>query len=439
MTERVPRPAAPRRGGPAGGVIPALARLCILGSVPVSLVWYPLMRVEGVGTVTLGDGLFVLLWALVAAAVVRRGSIPAADKLPGGIVLLAFYLALCAGLGAAIGGGVNTPGRELVQFLKRFGFAAVLPLAMNMFASRSLRRASTVLVFLGTVAMTVFVLYPELRSLLPINETREDAGALAGLSVRPTGMITNPNDLAYFSVIALALLLALLRSNPGGGLRSAAVAGVAAAAALTSTVLSGSRSGVVGLVVGAGYFLLRARRSVLSKVLLLLAVLVAGLAGWRYSEEFRDRMRHAVEQGAREVNFSARLEAQRVSLTASLEHPAGVGYGNFAGAATGVGQGAAFDQLQGADSMYLDTLLGAGFAGLAFLVALLAVCWRHLRALGRASPAAADFLNSGFVAALTFGFATVSPMSVFISPIFFYLVGAAALLRPEGGAGPRAT
>ena len=84
------------------------------------------------------------------------------------------------------------------------------------------------------------------------------------------------------------------------------------------------------------------------------------------------------------------------------------------------------------DSVYLDTLLGAGFLGLACLLGLLHLAWRHVgRAAGPASRRGA-VLKGGLLAFLCFGTATVVPISVFLSPLFFSIVGAATYVDADG-------
>ena len=81
-------------------------------------------------------------------------------------------------------------------------------------------------------------------------------------------------------------------------------------------------------------------------------------------------------------------------------------------------------------------VIGAGFAGLLCLLALLWTAWRHVgRSLSPDDPGT-HVRRAGLVAFLAFGMATVVPVSVFLAPLFFSIIGSAAYGRAAALAEP---
>jgi O-antigen ligase len=301
--------------------------------------------------------------------------------------------------------------------MKRFGFAAILPLAAALFRSRGVARATRVLTVLCMAAMVLFTLRPELQAHLP-RPTTFDPSAMDD---RPTGLLTNPNDLAYASV-ALAVLHAAFLPRRAPQLERAVLAATLAGAAIC-VVSSGSRSGLIGSA-GALVFLTLAsgfRRR--SKVILLAVSGVVIAAGLSSSPLFHERIERFYRQRLGDENVSSRLEAQWIAVQASAGHPLGVGYQNFLSATWNLRKSYAFTT---SDSVYVDTLLGAGIPGLLVLLALLAATWRHA---SRRHDDARRIRQAGLVAFLLFGTAAVVPISVFLAPLFFWIPAAAALAR----------
>jgi len=146
------------------------------------------------------------------------------------------------------------------------------------------------------------------------------------------------------------------------------------------------------------------------------------MAGLSYSTVFEQRLSKAYHEGFSEENVSTRLDAQWLATRASLSHPFGVGY---TGLKRAMNETTSFG-LATTDSVYCDTLLGAGFAGLLCLLALLWTAWRHIALCLPARDPRAHALRSGLVAFVMFGAATVVPVSVYLAPLFFTLVGSAA-------------
>jgi O-antigen ligase len=269
----------------------------------------------------------------------------------------------------------------------------------------------------AVTALAIFTLFPELQNHLPRPDAWDDLFAAEGRAIGP---LTNPNDLAY-AAIALGILHgALLPGRPR--LADRALLAVVLAAAAYCIVTSGSRSGFLGLAAAVAFFLASSRVSLSSRVAVLAAAATMLVAGLTYSAVFESRLTRAYQQGLQEENVYTRLDAQALAARTALVYPLGVGYTDFARVSARTGERA----FTTSDSVYFDTLLGAGFLGLACLLALLYAAWRHISRTAGASSRRGAVLKGGLVAFLFFGTATVVPISVFLSPLFFSIVGAAA-------------
>lgn len=397
-----------------GGVVPFLGRLLLLAVIPFTIVWLPLTKLPGVGTVTASDAALMLLWAIVALDLLTFG-ISDLEHHTMTLLLLALFIALLAGVGGELGPARGSGAREFQLFMKRFGLAAVIPLAGVRFRSEAMGTWFRVLTLAGIAALVLFTVKPELTAMLP---RPEEFDAEAG--ERATGLGTNPNDLAY-TAIALAVLhgaFAARRRDLGARV----LLGVALTGAAACVVASGSRSGLLGGGVALAFYLVAARVHVSAKLAVAAIAVAAVIVGVSSSGVFQERLRRLAAHGAREQNVSARAEAQWVALKQSLDHPFGVGFRNIGRGA--YAQEASFT-FHTTDSVYFDTLVGAGLAGLLALLFLFWICWRHVARTGGASPSV-PVLHSGMVAFLAFGVATVVPISVFLSPLFFLIVSGAS-------------
>jgi hypothetical protein len=105
-----------------------------------------------------------------------------------------------------------------------------------------------------------------------------------------------------------------------------------------------------------------------------------------------------------------------------------VGYTGFARASSA---GRPTLTLVTSDSLYFDTLLAAGFPGILCLLSLLLIAWRHVACSRAASLPGVRILKGGLLAFAVFGTATVVPISVFLSPLFFSIAGAASFLNDD--------
>ncbi len=392
-----------------GGPVPFLARLLLLAVIPCSVVWFP-VALTPAGTIAGSDAILIALWALTAVDVVVAGT-RRVDLYAPAIVLLAIGIAVLAAMGAEIARARAEGAFEFMLFMKRFGLAAIIPLCAARFGSPAMG-AWTRLVTLALVALlVVFTLRPDLAELLPRPEEWE-----RGAAERATGLGTNPNDLAY-AAIALAILHCAFLPRHSAPLARIALLAVLAGAALC-VIASGSRSGLAGAVAAIGYLVVSRTIRARSKAFAIGWGVAAVLIGLSSSAVFRERMERVYQRGAQEENVAGRVYSQWSAVRASARYPLGVGFRNISWATRRTG---AMYEIRTTDSVYLDTLVGAGYLGLVALLALLRSAWRHLAVSAR-DPRAAATLQSGLVAFFVFGAATVVPVSVFLSPLFFTIV-----------------
>jgi O-antigen ligase len=398
------------------GLVPAAGRALLLASVPLAVVWVPVASLPGLGNVAAADVVLLGLWAAALLELALRGAREVEPE-PFVVLACASAVGLLAGLGAEIAGHEGSFVLEALLLMKRFGFAAILPLAAALFRSRGVARATRVLTVLCMAAMVLFTLRPELQAHLPRPTTFDPTA----MDDRPTGLLTNPNDLAYASV-ALAVLHAAFLPRRAPLLERAVLAATLAGAAIC-VVSSGSRSGLIGSAGALAFLTLASGVRWRSKVVLLAVSGVVIAAGLSSSPLFHERIERFYRQRLGDENVSSRLEAQWIAVQASAAHPLGVGYQNFLSATANLRKSYAFTT---SDSVYVDTLLGAGVPGLMALLALLAATWRHA---SRRRDDARRIRQAGLVAFLLFGTAAVVPISVFLAPLFFWIPAAAALAR----------
>jgi hypothetical protein len=415
-SDAVPKPAR-------SGFLAWMGRGLLLAVIPLSVVWVPVVRLPGLGNVSASDSVLLALWVVTGAALVMGGWFVIGHR-PVLLILLALAIGTLAAFGAEFAAvGPGKARLEFMHFMKKFGLASILPLATTLFRAPGMGAWTRLLSTLAIAGIAVFTIFPELQYVLPRPEGW-DADALQG---RATGALTNPNDLAYAAVALAALHAALVPGTAGVTSRLLQLATVGGAAMCVIT--SGSRSGVLGAA-AALLFLLVSRRVSLGKKFAAAAAcaLAIGVGLWS-STVFQDRLASAYRHGLTERNVYSRLEAQGLALRASLSHPLGVGYTGFARASA---EERAEFTLVTSDSVYLDTLLASGFLGLLCLLALFATAWRHLGSARTANDSGARVLRAGMLAFLVFGAATVVPVSVFLSPLFFYVVSAGSYFNANG-------
>jgi O-antigen ligase len=401
------------------GMLAFVGRVFLLATIPFSLIWVPLARIPGAGNIVVGDLAQIGLWALtLMALLVRgRGDLDLGLRTPL-IAGLALVIAVLAGIGADLGRS-RLPALEIMMFMKRFGLAAIIPVAAVLFGSTGMGRWTRALTAIMIGVLVAFTFDPTLQDWLPRPENW-DADIFAS-EQRATGSVTNPNDLAYASVALLILHAAFLPRRAGIFDRLLLVAALAGSA--TCLISSGSRSGVMGAAGALLFVVLTSSLRIRSKAALLLGGWLAVVAGLSYSVVFDKRLMGAYREGLSEGNISSRLSGQWLALRATVENPFGVGY---AGLARASARESSILQYGTSDSVYFDTLLGAGVLGLLCLLMLFWMGWRHIGVARPPDDPRAHLLKAGLVAFLLFGTATVVPISIFLSPLFFQTIGAAA-------------
>jgi hypothetical protein len=400
------------------GLLTVLGRILLVAVIPLSLIWLPVGHIPGAGNVSAGDVAQLGLWVLSAVALLVHGDAEMDVRAPL-IAVLAVVIGLLAGIGAQLtfldGKGLWL---ETALLMKRFGLAAVVPLASALFGSRSTGSWIRLASFVMIAVLFAFQLDPSLQDSLPRPEDY-DADIFATVG-RATGSVTNPNDFAYASVALFILHATFLPRRPGFFDRIVLAAAFAGAA--TCLASSGSRSGLVGAAGALAFVVLTSRVRISVKVALLATAWIGVVIGLSYSSVFERRIEKAYYEGFSEENVAARVQMQLLAVRTAAAHPYGIGYSNFARATARDG---AWLEYGTADSVYFDTLLAAGFLGLVCLLTLLRCAWTFVsKARSRDDPRG-HFIKAGLVAFFLFGAATVVPISVFLAPLFFSIVGAA--------------
>ncbi len=330
--------------------------------------------------------------------------------------------------------GFDQSVNEILLHLKRFGFASVIPLAMVQCASPAFLHRARYILMICLLILVFFLLAPEFRDFLPVFDNMTN---LESMGNRALGCITNPNDLAYISVCAAATLCALQTNARLFTFVGLAGFLIALGCATFLIIESGSRSGLLGALAAIFYYVCKSRASPGKKTFLLVVLVLVGVVALQYSEVFKERMTDIYTQGVNEGNFAGRLESQKIAFLTALENPLGVGFKNFIEVTHDYSHHFNFAEVSGSDSIYIDFLLGAGVLGLVALLTCFILCWRFIRSIAAGQERSATILHAGCLAAFIFGFAAVSPASVFVSPFFFFLVGSASLARARFGNFPR--
>ncbi|MBI5549658.1 MAG: O-antigen ligase family protein [Deltaproteobacteria bacterium] len=392
-------------------------RALLLVIVPTSLVWLPLGSVPGAGNLAASDLALLGLWIVTGASVVTASE-REVRLTPLLIAVLALVIGMLAGIGKALSDPQGDGVLEFMLFMKRFALASVVPFAATRFRSRTMGTWVRAVTFVSTAGLVLFTYLPELQQMLPRPETWDPVT----LEDRASGALTNPNDLSY-AALALAILhTACLPRRPT--LASRVLLGLVLAGSAMCLVASGSRSGVLGAAGALLYIVSASDIRFSAKLGLIAAAAVTVAVGLSSGGVFQERMGSVYSHGLGEENVSSRLDAQALAIRTSLSHPFGVGFTGFARAAAAEGPSPL--TLVTSDSVYFDTLLGAGYPGLICLVALLLLAWRHVTRSRAAGDPGGGVLKGGLIAFALFGTATVVPVSVFLAPLFFSLAGAAS-------------
>lgn len=210
--------------------------------------------------------------------------------------------------------------------------------------------------------------------------------------------IINPNGLAFVVLTALPFLHYLL----GGSSRALPKLAYAVLGALLlyTFMLTGSRSGMVGLVVLVGIIIFRSRHRVLlgSVAAVCAMVMVANMSG-----EMKDRYMSLVSSGTQHGSTAdGRIEGMKTEFSLGLRRPIfGHGLGTSAEAKANV---LGHDQI--AHNLYTEVFIETGAIGFALFMAILASIVKNARAvppaLKRLSGALADRQEGAVQARLHF-------------------------------------
>lgn len=398
------------------GAVALAARLAILAAIPLACLWWPLGTIPAAGRVTLSDAVLFTLWVLSAWEVLLRAGSGVGAR-PIALVLLVVAIGALAGVGAAVTASRTHGTFEFALFMKRFGLAGILPLAAHVFRAQWMASGVRIVTTAAVAAQTLFTLHPPLQAYLVRPENYEDV-----FLGRATGLLTNPNDLAY-SVVSLAILHGAATPWPARA-RDRALLLLVLTGAGICLVSAASRSGLLGSGAALLFLILLSRMRFWTKGALVAAAVLTVAVGFASTSVFEQRVSRAYREGRSEENVSSRLEMQWIAFRAFVDHPLGVGYTGLEDAGSSVSR--KYD-LKGSDSVYFDTLLGAGVLGLLALLWLFWTAWKHVAGEARDDPRS-RLLQAGILAYLVFGTAAVVPIAVSSAPLFFAIVASASFL-----------
>jgi hypothetical protein len=390
--------------------------------LPLAVVWIPVSRQTGLGTVTLLDIVLCLLW-LTTLFRLRCVSVSYRPyKLAAGIVMSAVLPAAFAMAGALLFNNRLDVAIDLMQQLKRFGMPSIIPLALLVAPRECASRMRIILI--GSVALMVLLAATPWVGLLPINAEATD---LPSADPRAMGSLSNPNDYSYIGIFGALTGLSFGADRTIRRLSRYIWCTLALVVGLTALVTSASRSGIVAAVLGSTYITFTSRQSPKGKALLLLGLCIIAVVSWQSLPTFQDRMQRVISQTAADDSFSARIEAQEVALRTWIDHPLGVGFSNmYAATQRNASDSRLVVGVATSDNIYVDFLLGAGLFGLGCLILCLRCCLALVRQPSQRSGAI--YLRTGILCAVVFGLATVSPASYVVAPFFFTLVGIGAFV-----------
>ncbi|KOX20733.1 polymerase [Saccharothrix sp. NRRL B-16348] len=311
------------------------------------------------------SALLVLAWAVLR---VRERRAP--EPHPAHVVLAALAVVLLASSAVHAGGAYTAD-----YALRWLPFLVVTVVLIDVAA----REVSIRAVLAATVAGAVVAAVGALLGMVAEGQTRA------------AGPLEDPNDLAYFLVAALPLLVALRHGGrsaamPGGptavlpgatagGVTKAVVLPAAAAVVLAvGAAATFSRGGALALTAAVAWLLVR--RAVPLKALAggVAALAVLGVAAVLFAGPELDRAVREKTHVA-ETNVDTRELRWQAAARMVAEHPAlGVGPGGFREGYPAASNNAEIDeQTPVAHNMYLEVAAELGVPGFALFVALLAL------------------------------------------------------------------
>ncbi|USX56136.1 O-antigen ligase [Lentzea sp. HUAS12] len=193
--------------------------------------------------------------------------------------------------------------------------------------------------------------------------------SLVGGSLRATGPVEDPNDLAFFLVAALPLLVAL----PARG-RSRVVSLVLGAVLVAGAAATFSRGG--GLALACALVWLVARRGIPVRAVAVTAA-VAGVAALVFASAAQAELSRALQEKSHIAGTNADtrvLRWQAASRMLADDPVLGVGPGGFRQEYAAAGHNAEIDeQTPVAHNMFLEVAAELGVPGFALLIAFVAI------------------------------------------------------------------
>lgn len=417
---------APRRPIPESPLA-TLHGLLLMLALPFAVLWIPLVRAPGLGTLTISDCVLLLLWGTTLLHLGTKLRKTSSENRALHIAAYAFAPALFGCLGALLFDSRSLLAVDFLQHAKRFGLPSIIPLAMLMSPAKLASRIRVVAI--ASLLTMVLIPFTPLADMLSVNDVKTNTSG-GGRDLRGTGSLSNPNDFGY-----VALLGALIALSHAAGWRRKAfwrssLATLAVSAGIMGVVTSASRSAMAAALAAAVYLVFHSKISFAKKLSILGILITAMLIGWQVSSVYQDRMGMTIEQNFLEPSTFARIEAQSVAFRTWFHHPLGVGFSNIPTATSEFSQNAqSFTAVTGADSIYFDFLVATGALGFLCLILCFRNCWRL--ADFRRTPVEATYLKAGMLAAFCFGLATVSPASYSVAPFFFTVAGLAGCLRRD--------
>lgn len=383
--------------------------LCLL---PLSTVLYfPLVKVGGSGTVTFNDAWLIVIWVLTSSLLLAKSKLTRNETRAlyiSGLSILPCFL----GVVGALTYDASSPVRS--QFFMQFkylGEASIATVSLLLCSESQKQRVAKCAVLAGILLVVI--------PLTPVADWLPKPDNVIEFEGRYTGTIFNPNDFAAISVFVMCIAL--------GGVRGRWAwlwKGLALAVAGGAIVSSASRAAVVAVFVVVVWTAKNSRASVARKGAIFAALAIAVGSSLLLVSSYRNRMDSAFGSKTVDDNFAGRVDAQIITTNTALHYPLGVGIVNFPVATQEFNSNSLFnnvDLVYTSDSLYCDYFLGSGLAGLLAVLALFVLAWRIIGS--NYDKHGRVYLQAGLLGAAAIALASLTPATAFASPFFFLLIG----------------
>lgn len=404
------------------GFLTGVHGLALIGVLPAAVLWIPIARSSNFGNFTVLDSLLLLLWITTGIRLLATPRWSRSESTAVRIGVYAFAIGVFGCLAALLYGSYSGLTSQLLQQSKRFGFPAILPLAMLVSRTKDLPRMRVA----GIVALvfTVASSYISMAESLPISGLKEQG-------VRASGSLGNANELGYIAVLGALLGLSHAAGSLRRGLGRGCLAATAVGAGLIGLTTSASRSALAAALIATVYIASKRRLTFAKKLSITIILIGSVIVGWQISSTYQGRMAKVLEDKTQERSTVARIEMQEVAFKTWVHYPLGIGFHNWEAATAEFSQDVQWAaRMSGSDSIYFDFLLSSGVIGFFCLI----LCFRNCWMLGRFQPSPMEmvYLRAGMLAAFSMGLAAVCPASVCVAPFFFAVVGFGGCVRQDG-------